>query len=102
MTENETKKYPIASWKTSSVDVSLWEHSNEYGTFYHAKAVHRFKRIQDNKWDESSSFNFEDIPILVELLNRAFNTALKAAGADRLNRARAATQKPPEDNGAGN
>jgi hypothetical protein len=77
------KRKPVAVWKSKTLDVSLWEAKNEHGTFYSVKAVHRFKRSKDNSWDESSSFNYEDLPMLVELLGAAFKAALKANGEAR-------------------
>jgi hypothetical protein len=77
-TEQTAKRKPCKVWKSRTLDVSLWETKNEHGTFFSVKAVHRFKRSQDNSWDESSSFDYTDLPMLVELLGAAFKEAMKA------------------------
>ena len=77
-TPTQAARQPVTAWKSRNLDVSLWETTNDHGTFYSVKAVHRFKRSQDNSWDESSSFSYEDLPMLVELLGAAFKAALKA------------------------
>ena len=84
----QAKVQPIAAWKTSGLDVTVWEKKNEHGTFYNIKAVHRFKRKNENKWDETSSFDYAEIPMLIELLNRALATAIKVARDARLERLR--------------
>lgn len=76
--EATVKRKPCKVWKSRTLDVSLWETKNEHGTFFSVKAVHRFKRSQDNSWDESSSFDYSDLPMLVELLGAAFKAAMKA------------------------
>ena len=72
------KRKPVAVWKSRTLDVSLWETKNEHGTFYSVKAVHRFKRTDNNQWDESSSFEYGELPVLVEFLSEAFKAAMKA------------------------
>ena len=88
------KRKPVAVWKSKTLDVSLWEAKNEHGTFYSVKAVHRFKRSQDNSWDESSSFSYEDLPMLVELLGAAFKAALKADCEAREQHKQVASSRP--------
>lgn len=84
----QTKHQPLAAWKTRSLDVTVWERKNAHGTFFSIKAVHKFKRDEDNKWAETSSFDYADVPMLIELLKRALMVAVQAEGDARMARMR--------------
>jgi hypothetical protein len=77
-TQTQAARQPVQAWKSRNLDVSLWETTNDHGTFYSVKAVHRFKRTDTNQWDESSSFDYGELPLLVEFLGEAFKSAMKA------------------------
>lgn len=62
-------KRPVKEIKIGSVKAAIWENETESGRRFNITAQRLYK--DDKGWKSSESFNREDIPLLIKVLDRA-------------------------------
>ena len=84
---------PVAKYQDGLISVSVWENSNDKGTFY---SVTHERRYQDDKgnWKSSQSYPAFEIQTLRKLLDLA-HTAILEAQAEARSGKKAATEQAP-------
>lgn len=61
---------PTHRIKVGLVDVAIWANTGKTGTFYNVTASRSFKQGDD--WKHTSSFGFEDLPVLEKAIAMAW------------------------------
>lgn len=67
------KRTPVKTFRCRACSVSIWDRRTQQGEiFYSAKAQRAWKDERANEWKYSDAFNFDDLPVVAELLRLAF------------------------------
>jgi hypothetical protein len=92
--QTESKNLPVASWTAKRLQVSVWERKMEKGNFYDVKICRSYHDEKKNEWRETDSFDYADLPLLIELIGNAFTVAMKADIGAREGRRQVAARYP--------
>jgi hypothetical protein len=88
---------PIHVIRHRNLKASIWRNPTEKGTLYNVSVVRGY-RNSENQWQDSHSFGYDDLPIIVKLLNDCHSliTTLRErdATADRRSNRDAAEPAP--------
>lgn len=74
MEKNMTEKNkPVATKKLGLVIASIWKNEGKDGKAFHSVTVEKIYKPKDgDQWKSTSSFNRDDLPMLVEAVNDAY------------------------------
>jgi hypothetical protein len=72
------KQHPVASWSMRHLNVTLWERKVDRGSFFDVAISRSYKDESKNEWRETPSFDYAQLPLLMELIGQAFKAAMKA------------------------
>jgi hypothetical protein len=71
-TEDEKPKAnkPVHKFRSGAIEVAIWRHEGEKGTFYNATMSRTYKK--NDQWAQSDSFGQDDLLIVAELSRQAW------------------------------
>lgn len=72
---------PVQQFKQSPIEVAIWEQDGKYGKFHNCTIQRNYKK--DNAWKSTTSMRFDDLPILVSLLEQAHEWIKKQGGTGK-------------------
>ena len=88
MGKSSEANVPIEQLRHKRLKVAIWKNPSANGLFYTVTISRSFKK--DENWFDTSSFRFDDLPIVAKLLNDAHSVISRLIANDK-----APAAKPP-------
>lgn len=79
---------PVKQFRCGALSVAIWKREHKDGVFYSATPSRSYKEKDSEEWSYSDSLNYDDLPVMAQLLNMAFAwiTVERAKAASEANR----------------
>lgn len=68
---NDKSKKPIATFKSGGTSVAVFENTSDEGKTFHKISAERVYKV-GNKFATTNSFSFNELPVVVMLMKRAW------------------------------
>ena len=83
MTTSTTKQRPIADFRMGSVNAAVWRYANDNGNIRYTIKCNRSYKDRNGNWQDTSVFDYDDLPVLEKLVARAQPTIAQMQDQDR-------------------
>jgi hypothetical protein len=77
----KTKKRPVHEVRLGRVKAAVWANDSEHG-IRHNVTVSRIYKDAEDKWQDSSSFGRDDLPLVAKVVDRAHDWIFQGAGGE--------------------
>lgn len=75
--ETNNKKNRPEVIRIGKVKAAIWKHEAEGGRTRFSVTVSKLYRTKDNRWDETKSFDRDDLPVLGKVIDEVFMKLVK-------------------------
>jgi hypothetical protein len=69
---NQTPDSPVKQFRCGALSAAIWKRTHEDDVFYSITPSRAWKEKNSEEWKYSDSLNYDDLPVMAQLLNMAF------------------------------